>query len=156
MSDFPVYNENDNMSEYFEKLEKYLVKKKEVDYNNIKNFINKWLNELKIDNELKMIEKFNFNENKLNNEEICEKILFENYSTLNLDYKLNLKNNQNEKDYFFKLIIKIIRKVLLKIDYKFYSYSKNNTKYWFIKKNDKLSSKRYNSDSENESESESD
>ena len=156
MNEFPVYNINDSMSEYFDKLDKYLIKKNEIDYNNILKFINKWLTELNLKDELRIIEKFHFNEKIINNEKINEKVLFEYYHILNLDFKLILKNNKNEENYYFKLIIKILRKILNKIDYKMYSYNKNGNKIWFIKKNDRASDKKYNSDNDNNSEIDSD
>ena len=156
MNDFPVYNINDSMSDYFEKLDKYIIKKNENDYNNILKFINKWLTELNLKDELRIIEKFNYNEKIINNEKINEKVLFQYYNILNLDYKLNLKNNKDEKNYYFKLIIKILRKILNKIDYKMYSYKKNESKFWFIKKNDKSSEKKYNSENDNSSDTDSD
>lgn len=168
--EFPEFTEGKKTWEYLIELDEYQYDSIKKDYNIIFEFFNKWLKGKRF--MIKSLEDFkDVSQDRLPDESKCKKML-KNYaeriaSKLGFEYEYDKKNiiEQNKKlidahtksskkvdndnaahntDYPFTIeFIKVLRKALSTIDYKFYSHKYGKTIKWRIERNNYINDDRY-------------
>lgn len=132
----PEYNPSESINTYINKAETYIMQMQQDKYSAILKFINEWLKtNLKSLMEFKNIREGSLIKDIAHNNEIMTKYIPIFNSTFSIELNVN-----EDIDYELvddKYIITLLKHViqLLDLDYKLTKKTKNNNKYYTIKKN---------------------